>query len=217
VAPDAPLIVFFHGGNWRMGSADQHVFVGRALARLGAVAVLPDYRLWPEVAFPEFVADSALAFAWAARNAPGRRAYAMGHSAGAFNAAAIALDPAWGVRGLAAGFVGLAGPYEFDAEEASPPAIFGGLRRVHALPPGVSLAGAPPLLLLHGDADTIVRPAQSALLAARARASGVPVTHRVYPGVGHIGVIAALAAPVRALGLAGGDVLGDVGRFVAVA
>jgi len=42
----------------------------------------------------------------------------------------------------------------------------------------------------------------------------VPARHVEYPGVGHAGILAAVAAPVRGLGLAGGDVLGEVGRFV---
>jgi acetyl esterase/lipase len=49
------------------------------------------------------------------------------------------------------------------------------------------------MLLLHGAADTTVRPQHSSDLAARARAAGVPVRHVAYPGMGHLGIVAALA------------------------
>jgi acetyl esterase/lipase len=83
-----------------------------------------------------------------------------------------------------------------------------------AAPPGVELRGAPALLLLHGAADRTVGPYHARILAARATAASVPVRHVEYAGVGHVGLLAAVAAPVRGLGLAGGDVLGEVGRFV---
>lgn len=214
--PDtAPLLVFVHGGGWTMGGRGDYAFAARPLARLGALVAVPDYRLFPDAAFPGFVEDTALAVRFLAAREPARPLVLMGHSAGAFNAAAVALDRRWGARDTVRGFVGLAGPYDFRAEEASPPAIFAGVPRVRAVAEDAMLAGAPPLLLLHGTADTTVGPHHSRILAARARAAGVPVRHVEYEGMGHVGIVAALAAPVRALGLAGGDVLGEVAGFLA--
>lgn len=211
---EAPLLVFFYGGGWTAGARADYAFAARPLARLGCLVAVPDYRLWPEVAWPGFVEDGALAVRSLARDHPGRRLVLMGHSAGAFIAASLALDPRWGVRHLGRGFVGLAGPYDFRAEEASPPAIFARAPRAMAAPPEVDLRGAPPLLLLHGSADRTVGPYHSRILAERATQAGVPVRHVVLPEVGHVGILAAVAAPVRGLGLAGGDVLGEVARFM---
>jgi len=99
------------------------------------------------------------------------------------------------------GFIGLAGPYDFAAAEVSPPGIFSHLPRVQAAPQPLRAGQTPPLLLIHGEADTIVGPYHSRILAARAREAGVPVEHVVRPGMGHLGVITALADPARALGL----------------
>ena len=45
--------------------------------------------------------------------------------------------------------------------------------------------------------------------------AGRPVRLRTYPGMGHVGVLAAMAAPVRALGLEGAPVLEEVADFIA--
>lgn len=214
LAPAAPLLVFFYGGGWKTGARADYAFVARPLAQLGCLVAVPDYRLWPEVAWPGFIEDGARAVRALAAAHPGRPLLLMGHSAGAFNAASLALDPRWGVRPLVAGFIGLAGPYDFGWDEVSPREIFAASPRAMAAPEGVDLRGAPRLLLLHGAADTTVRPYHSPILAARAEAAGVPVRHQEFAGMGHIGIVAALAAPVRALGLAGGDVLGEVKAFV---
>ncbi|MEJ0006612.1 MAG: hypothetical protein WDM77_09705 [Steroidobacteraceae bacterium] len=54
-----PVIVFWYGGSWTEGNKDEYRFVGAALASLGYVAVLPNYRLYPQVKFPQFLDDAA--------------------------------------------------------------------------------------------------------------------------------------------------------------
>ena len=217
--PSAPLIVFLYGGGWRSGERGDYGFVARPLAGLGALVAVPDYRLFPAVRWPAFVEDGAAAVR-AIRAGPGagRPVILMGHSAGAFNAVALAADPRWlgAERDALAGAIGLAGPYDFGPEE-DPRGIFAAApaARARAAPRDeAALRGTPPLLLLHGEADTTVRPEQTTRFAALARAHGVAVETRSYPGVGHIGILAALARPVRALGLAGGPVLEELGRWL---
>src|SRR5262245_22047758 len=60
----APVALFFYGGAWERGNRSDYRFVGQALASRGIVAVVPDYRLYPEVSFPDFVRDGALAVRW---------------------------------------------------------------------------------------------------------------------------------------------------------
>lgn len=213
LGPAAPLLVFVHGGGWRSGERGQYRFVALPLARLGCLVAVLGYRLWPEAAFPAFVEDTAGAVRFLAEREPRRRLVLMGHSAGAFNAACVALDPAWGAQRAVGGFIGLAGPYDFTAREVDPPEIFP-QPRIQAAPSPLRAGATPPLLLLHGEADTTVGPYHSRILAERAQAAGVPARHVTYPGMGHLGVIAALAAPARWLGLANGAVQDEVARFV---
>lgn len=209
----APLLIFLHGGGWRDGARGEYRFVALPLARMGCLVAVPDYRLWPEVAFPDFVTDTARAVRVLAAREPRRRLVLMGHSAGAFNAACVALDPAWGVQPSVGGFIGLAGPYDFGAHEVTPPQIFP-QPRIQAAPTPLRAGQTPPLLLLHGEADTIVGPYHSRIMAERARAAGVPARHVTWPGMGHVGVLAALAEPLRALGLAEEGVREEVARFL---
>lgn len=65
-----PLLVFFHGGGWMLGSVDSYDTVCRRLAIKGNCAVLSvDYRLAPETTFPGAVHDAYAATLWAASNA----------------------------------------------------------------------------------------------------------------------------------------------------
>src|SRR3546814_16223655 len=59
-----PVVVFFHGGGWDSGERGSYGFAGRALARQGLVAVIPDYRLVPKAHWPDFPEENAAAVAW---------------------------------------------------------------------------------------------------------------------------------------------------------
>jgi acetyl esterase/lipase len=214
-----PVVVFFYGGSWNSGTRAGYAFVGRALAAQGFVTVIPDYRLVPEVHYPAFVEDGAAAVRWVTANAgkycgDGRSIVLMGHSAGAYIAAMLAVDPRWleGTRAAIKGLVGLAGPYDFapfdvDASRAA----FGQVSDPAETQP-VTWAGAgdPPALLLYGTDDTVVRPRNSEALAARLRAGGVAVERRAYPGLGHVGILLALARPFRGRA----PVLRDAATFI---
>src|SRR3546814_5357557 len=53
---------------------------------------------------------------------------------------------------------------------------------------------APPLWLATGDGDTVVRPRNSQNLAAAIEAAGGSASLRIYPDMGHKGIVMALAA-----------------------
>lgn len=92
-----PLLVYYHGGGWVVGTLDTHDGTCRALARASGAAVLSvDYRLAPETPFPGPLHDCYDALVWAHDHAadlgidPARLAVG-GDSAGGNLAAAVAL------------------------------------------------------------------------------------------------------------------------------
>ncbi len=221
--PHAPIAVFFYGGSWQTGEKGLYGFVGRALASRGIVTVIPDYRLYPEVRYPDFLRDSARAVAFSKTHAaewgadPGRL-FLIGHSAGAYNVAMLALDPRWlsavGLRARRdiAGVVGLAGPYDIlPLTDPKLKAIFGpedGLADTQPL--NHANGEAPPLRLLAGDKDTVVKPRNTTGLAAAVRDHGGVVSARLIPGLGHVGLLTSLSGLFRHRG----GVLDDIAAFV---
>lgn len=201
-----PVIVFFYGGSWNSGDRRGYAFVGRALAARGFVTVIPDYRLVPEVTYPGFVEDGAAAVRWVKANAGryggnGDRIVLAGHSAGAYIAAMLAVDGRWLGRDRAAvrGLAGLAGPYDFAPfTVASSRAAFGAWPNAAETQP-VTHADrtSPPALLLTGADDILVRPRNSEALAGALRKAGVAAEVKRYPDIAHIGILTAIARPLR--------------------
>ena len=106
--------------------------------------------------------------------------------------------------------IGLAGPNDFlPLTSDRLKAVFGPDRLARTQPIRFVRADAPPLLLLHGIDDTTVSPGNAERLAARVRAAGGRVDLKLYEGIGHVGLMAQLAAPLRA----GASVLDDMATF----
>ena len=177
--PDGAVLVFFYGGSWQAGERRLYRFVGQGLAARGFAVAIPDYRLFPEVRWREILEDGAAAVA-AARAAldPGRERPLVlaGHSAGAWIAAMLALDPCR-LPERPDALLGLAGPYDFLP--LRDPVLVEGFGPG---PPGpasqpVSYVDGPepPTLLVHGSRDLTVLPRNSERLAAMLRAVGTPV------------------------------------------
>jgi len=222
-ATAAPVVVFFYGGRWSEGDRSQYRFVGAALADLGFLCVVPDYRVFPAARFPAFLQDGAAAIAWTRANiaehgGDPERISLIGHSAGAHIATMLTLDKQW-LAGhsldsdhVLTSTTGLAGPYDFlPLEEPDLEAIFapaGDLRLTQ--PITFSRGGAAPLFLAAGDDDTTVRPANTRNLAASVRAAGGTVETRFYRGVGHRLILGSFAGVLRWYA----PVLRDVASFL---
>jgi len=220
----APVVVFLYGGNWNSGERNDYQFVGEALASRGMVAVLADYRLFPQVRYPSFLEDSAHAVAWTLQEVQryggdSRRVYLMGHSAGAYNAAMVALDPRW----LAAydltpaslrGWIGLAGPYDFIPiqNKDTRPVFLYPATPPESQPINHVCSGAPPALLIASNKDVWVDPiGNTGALTKKLRAAGVAVTEVYFDKTSHTTLIGAMSWPLRGLA----PVLDTVDRFVA--
>ena len=204
-----PVVVFFYGGGWVAGERAEYGFAARAFAARGYVAIVPDYRLVPGVRFPAFIQDGALAVKWARDHAaefggdPGRIAVS-GHSAGSYIAAMLALDRHYlsdvGVdpRIIRAAAL-LSGPYDFYpfTEVRGRDALGQWPRPAETQPITFARPDAPPMLLMHGTADTVVRPYNSERLAAKLKVLGAPVELRLYPGKSHVDTIKSLSPAFR--------------------
>jgi acetyl esterase/lipase len=221
-AGPAPVVVFFYGGNWSHGERADYAFVGRALASRGMVVVIPDYRLYPEVKYPAFLDDSAQAVAWTAKHIGAyggnpARLFVMGHSAGGYNAAMMALDASWLNKyamapARLAGWIGLAGPYDFlPIENPTAKLVFPYPATPPATQPVNHSGSGVPALLIAARKDSLVNPQRNTGgMATRLRAQGVPVTEVYYDGVTHTTLVGSLAAPLRALA----PTLDEVEKFV---
>lgn len=202
-----PVVVFIHGGAWDSGRPCDYRFIARTLAPLGFLVVLAGYRLLPQGRWPVMLEDGARALRWVADHAPAlggdaARIVVMGHSAGAYNALALALDTRWlAAEGLSAddlaGAIGLATPTDFlPLDDPASLAAFGHCADLAQTQPIVhARAGAPPLLLLHGADDTRVKPRNSLALAAAMTAQGQPTQAQVFDGLNHEQLITAFARP----------------------
>jgi acetyl esterase/lipase len=219
---DLPVVLFFYGGSWQSGRRQDYLFVAQALTARGCIAVIPDYRVYPEVKFPTFIEDGASAVSWTRSKANDfggdiDRLFLMGHSAGAYIAAMLALNPSYLKQvGMTTreihGFVGLAGPYDFlPLKSPKLKKIFGGADGIpETQPVTFARAQAPAALLLHGASDKLVGCHNTEHLAQRLRGAGGRVEAKIYPGVKHIRLLIALATPFQN----GEPVMADIAQFI---
>ena len=206
--PARPLVVFWYGGGFTSGRRQDYRFAGAALAKAGYVTALPDYRVYPAVRFPQFLDDAARAVVAARREAAAlgadpSRIVLMGHSAGAYIAAMLALEPSYlraagGDPAWIAGFIGLSGPYDIEPNTPVLDRIFRDTGMPQAFKPLAHVApGAPPALLLHGIDDRLVSAQQALRLEQALQAAGVAVSVKRYAGRGHVDTVAALSLVAR--------------------
>jgi arylformamidase len=90
--PNAPVLVFIHGGWWRSMDKSDHSFVAPSFTRDGACVVVPNYTLAPAATIPQITLQMVRALAWTFQNVARfggdpRRITVAGHSAGGHLAA----------------------------------------------------------------------------------------------------------------------------------
>lgn len=204
----APVVFFIYGGGWSRGEKYEYQFVGQALASRGFVVVIADYRVFPDVTYPDFLYDSASALSWVQTNIANyggdpNRLFLAGHSAGAYNAVMLALDPSFlrefdvsmPIQAVAA----LSGPFDFYPFEYNEVRdVFGRAPNPQGTQPiNLVTSDAPPMYLATGTTDPIVRMQNTERFAQKLKDSGVWVTTRYYEGYGHMEPVLALGAAWR--------------------
>ncbi len=199
-----PVVVFIHGGRWTEGNTGLYKFVGSRMAKAGYLVVIPNYRKYPDVKFPDMMEDPAKAVAWVADHigeygGDEDSIQLMGHSSGAHMGALLAAD----ARYLAAqgkdtsiikSFVGLAGPYHFTPDEEDLIDMFGPPSKFPQMQLGTFIdADDPPMLLLWGEKDDLVGiiNIENTLDAAQAKGFKPRITAKTYPSLDHTGIMSA--------------------------
>jgi acetyl esterase/lipase len=204
-ATPAPVVMFIYGGGWAAGDKFEYEFVGRAFAANGYIAVIADYRKYPEVKYPDFLADNAAAMRWVQDNiskyaGDPNRFFLAGHSAGAYNSVMLALDQSfrreYGVTMPIRAVAGLSGPYNFyPFEYDEVRRTFGEAPNPEGTQPiNLVTKDAPPMLLASGTSDPIVRVQNSQALAKKLSTTGVWVEEKYYDGFGHTEPVVSLGA-----------------------
>ena len=219
-----PVIVFFYGGSWQWGSKNDYLFLGQALASKGFVTVIVDYRLYPEVYCPAFVSDGAAAVRFVHDhigdyNGDGNKLFLAGHSAGAYIAmmmtvnkiffADAGVDERW-VKGA----IGISGPYDFlPFTDPNIIALFSKTKDADTQPINFVTNHNPPIFLASGDDDDTVLLRNTNHLETKLRALGNKVETKVYPGIGHIGIMLSLARGFRSKTTLLDDITDFVNRY----
>lgn len=210
--PDAPLLVFFHGGGHVIGSLDSHDDLCREICRTGRMHVLSvDYRLAPEHKAPAGAQDAYAAYLWAREHAaelgadPGCVAIG-GDSAGGNLAALVSLRARDEGIALPALQLLLYPVVDYGGETRSKTLFargffltrhdmdwfrerFLGGTQIEGNDPRVSplaagdLSGLPPALVVTAGFDPLRDEGRQ--YAEAMRAAGVPVDYREYPTVVH--------------------------------
>jgi acetyl esterase/lipase len=200
-----PSVIYVHGGAWAFGTRRQSPFLLCELAAAGYVVFAVDYRLAPRDPMPAGLYDCKAAVAWVREHAPAfggtPEAVAMGGSAGGHLAAMLAVSD--GVSHMQPGFedkntrvrgavvlYGVANLVGIVDEAAHPLGAFL-LERIvfqrrfrddpdvyhRAQPLSYLSAKVPPILLVHGEHDTLVPIQEAHAFCHRLQLAGATRVH----------------------------------------
>ena len=216
------VIIFYYGGNWDSGERADYKFAAEALASLGHIVVVPDYRVYPDVLFPEFMADPSAAAKWVKANIKKyngdvNKVFLTGHSAGAHIVVMMAINAEYLAKESLkpsdfAGVIGLAGPYDFLPLTSDRLKTIFGPEAVQWKSQPINFVDGknPPLYLAIGTKDNTVWPRNSINLAKKIKDNNGLVEVVEFASYSHIDMVTKLAKPLRG----NGDLLKSVAAFI---
>lgn len=193
-APDAPVLIYFHGGYWRTGSARENNYIAEPFVGAGACIAVVNYDLCPTVPIGTVVAQARNAVCWVAANigahgGDASRLFLMGHSAGAHLVAMALADDTGAVpHDDLIGAAVVSGIYDLDPVVRA--AVNGEIGLATADVAAFSPLNHPPraaipLIVAVGLAESEEWVRQSRLYEDCAKAAGCPVERVDLPGADH--------------------------------
>lgn len=164
--PDAPVLLFIHGGYWHSLSSKEFSFVAEGPVSSGVTTVVLNYALCPDVTITEIVRQSRAAVVWLYQNAEefssdSSQIYVAGHSAGGHLTAMVVATDWKGTYGLSEdviqGGCSISGlfdlePFPYTYLQPQLQLTWGQVR--HNSPIRHIPDSAPPLLITYGDEET---------------------------------------------------------------
>ena len=205
----APVLVFIHGGYWRALDKADHSFIAPPFVEAGALVVVPNYGLCPDVSIETIALQMARAVAWTARHAElyggdPRHVVVAGHSAGG-QLAAMLLCCDWRVMGLAhdplRGAVSISGLHDMEPIARAPflaPDLRLDAARVKRVSPVEFPRPASPLHVFVGEDESEEYLRQARAIREAWGEAAVPVCSAL-PGRNHFSVLQELALPASPL------------------
>ena len=205
--PNAPVMIFIHGGAWRSGLAKDYAFPAEMFMRAGAHFVVPDFS-WVQDSGGSLlpIADQVRrAVAWTLRNAASfggdpARVHVSGHSSGGHMGGVVAIsEPAVN------GFVLISGMYDLLPVSLSARASYvkfneQTLQELSAMRHLDKIRA--PVSVVYGALETPEFQRQSRDFAEALRKAGKPVELIVADGYNHFEVMETLANPLQFAGRA---------------
>ncbi len=184
-ASNVPVVVFFHGGGLQRGNKSAGEVLAKTLVPQGIGVVTANYRLSPGVMHPAHIEDATAAFVWTldkieSYGGDPERVFVAGHSAGAYLATLMSLDPSY-LRAHRRALSDVRGaipvsPFLYVEEVAPdrPKTVWGTdveVWRQASVKPYLS-SGKPPILLIYADGDADWRREQNDRLEVDLKAAG---------------------------------------------
>ena len=219
--PNAPIMIYVHGGSWRVGTASQYHYAAEAFLNAGANFVVPDFANVGDVGGSLLIMADQIrrSVAWVYKNAKSfggdpERIYVSGQSSGGHWIGVLMTTdwekdygvPATIIKGGASG----SGMYDLKPARLSKRSEFvkftdetedklSAQRHIDKL--------VAPIALVYGSLETPDFQRQSRDFFAAVKAAGKPVTLSVMEGYNHFEVMESIGNPLSLFGRAALEIM----------